>query len=245
MAVKRIMQTAGPDANVVVVSDHGFCAVPHRGSACSTCCAMPASTPPRSASAPRAPAAHIYVNLAGRESGGTVDAGPPTPPWSIRSPTCLTNAIDPNATFNNTLSNKRVVLQDRSPARSAARRVSAPLHLQQHRDRIPATSFAQLDVGYNFDGIQKSRCRPPGRCAVSTPRRRCSRRPNFYGAPRPRCQHSGDECNLPGGGASFQAATMSSRRWRNIDVAPTIMSILGVTPSPDGRRPRGFNSVLR
>ena len=94
--------------------------------------------------------------------------------------------------------------------------------------------FVMLAEGYNFDGIQNpgvARAGDPAFNATTT----VFSQPNFYGA-------HGHNPELRSMSASFIAAGPDIRRggvWRvsNIDVAPTIMYILGVRPAKtvDGR----------
>jgi predicted AlkP superfamily pyrophosphatase or phosphodiesterase len=85
-----------------------------------------------------------------------------------------------------------------------------------------------MDVGYNFDGIQNPvvvRQGDPAFNATTT----VFSVPNFYGA-------HGHDSHLKSMSASFLAAGPAIRnhktidRVHNIDVAPTIMQLLGVRP---------------
>jgi hypothetical protein len=89
--------------------------------------------------------------------------------------------------------------------------------------------LALMIEGYNFDGIQSppvARYGEPGASSASL----VYSVPNFYGA-------HGHDSNLPSMSAIMYAAGPSIRadlrlrRVRNIDVAPTVMEILGVQPA--------------
>src|SRR5262249_26020510 len=91
--------------------------------------------------------------------------------------------------------------------------------------------FAQLAEGYNFDGIQS-----PGVARVGDPPFDAATTalsvPNFYGA-------HGYDAQLKDMSATFMAAGPAIEKHktiahlRNIDVAPTIMHLLGVRPGDD------------
>src|SRR5262249_8647915 len=71
-AVARVMDAAGPSANVLVVSDHGFAPF-HTAVNLTNLLRNAGVDVSKIAVRTSGPAANIYVNLAGRESGGTVD----------------------------------------------------------------------------------------------------------------------------------------------------------------------------
>jgi predicted AlkP superfamily pyrophosphatase or phosphodiesterase len=99
-----------------------------------------------------------------------------------------------------------------------------------------------MDVGYNFDGIQSPGVARLGDAPFAAATTVFST-PNFYGA-------HGHDPDIDEMSATFLAEGHDFRKHktvsavRNIDVAPTIMSILGVAPSPkvDGRV---LNEALR
>jgi predicted AlkP superfamily pyrophosphatase or phosphodiesterase len=85
-----------------------------------------------------------------------------------------------------------------------------------------------MKPGYNFDGTQNPVVLRQGDSASATP---VLSVPNFYGA-------HGYDSRLPEMSAVFLAAGPDIRPGitlpvvRNIDVAPTVFSILGVEPGP-------------
>ncbi len=106
-----------PRSNVIVVSDHGFApfhtsvnatnllkaaliAKGFDGSLVNTAVTIRTS----------GPAANVYINLAGRESGGTVDTATYTALVAAIAD-YFRSAIDPNANFNYSLSKKRIFTQ--------------------------------------------------------------------------------------------------------------------------------------
>jgi predicted AlkP superfamily pyrophosphatase or phosphodiesterase len=99
-----------------------------------------------------------------------------------------------------------------------------------------------LDVGYNFDGIQNPVVVRQGDPAFD-PSTTVFSVPNFYGA-------HGYDPQLPSMSASFLAAGphivrgASVPQVTNLDVAPTIMHLLGVAPGPDVDG-RVLNEILR
>ena len=226
-AVTRIMETAGPRSNVFVVSDHGFAPF-HTAVTLTNLLKNAGVDTTKIGIRTSGPAANIYVNLQGRESGGTVD--PATYASLVTQiANALSNFIDPNNTFNGSLKNKKIFTNV----------VSRPANCPQGPGFCTSKEigqdfgdvFAQLDVGYNFDGLQSpgvARQGDPAFVAATT----VLSVPNFYGA-------HGHDANNPAMSATFLAAGPNIRdhktvlRVHNIDVAPTIMSILGVRPGED------------
>ncbi|MEZ4339637.1 MAG: alkaline phosphatase family protein, partial [Sandaracinaceae bacterium] len=232
-AVASVIDTVGvdgrglPRSNIFVVSDHGMAPF-HTAVNLKTLLTDVGIDTASDVLSVRTsgPAANIYVNLAGRESGGTVDAATyQTLVAQIAG--VLRNAKDPNWAFNYTL-----------PAGRLFSQVSVrPLFCSEGvgfctSDEIGQDSgdvFAVMAEGYNFDGIQRPRRRPPGDPPYDSATSVFSV-PNFYGA-------HGYDPTLPSTSASFIAAGPAIRRYvtvdqvSNIDVAPTIMHLLGVQPS--------------
>ena len=101
--------------------------------------------------------------------------------------------------------------------------------------------FALMAPGYNFDGIQNPGVARLGDAPFNAAMTTVSM-PNFYGA-------HGHDPELPVMSATFIAAgpqireETTIRRMHNVDVAPTIMRILGVTPPQlDGK---ALQEILR
>jgi hypothetical protein len=223
-AVKQIIDAAGHDTNVVVVSDHGF--APFHSSVSMTNILRNAGVDTtKVAVRTSGPAANIYVNLQGRESGGTVDAATYNA-LVAQITAAVKNAVDPNPRFNGSLDGGRLfnVVETRPAQCDAGTGLCTSRTIGQDFGDV----FALMAVGYNFDGIQSPGVArlgdPPFNAATTT-----VSMPNFYGA-------HGHDPELGEMSATFIArgpqirehATI--RRMHNVDVAPTITRLLGVDP---------------
>jgi len=238
-AVRRIADAAGPKSNIIVVSDHGFAPF-HTAVSLINILRNAGVDTSQLALRTSGPAANIYVNLQNREAGGTVDA------TTYRNlvtqvATALKNATDPNPRFNFTLDKSRHVFTnvDVRPFNC-----DEGLGLCTSRDigQDFGDVFAIMDEGYNFDGIQS-----PGVARQGDPPFNATTTvfsvPNFYGA-------HGHDPEIKSMSATFLAAGPDIRqhktidRVHNIDVAPTIMKLLGVRPARtvDGR---ALEEILR
>src|SRR5262249_2816572 len=235
-AVDAIIRAVGtkhgvPRSDIIVVSDHGFASFPTAVSANNLLTAAlisggfsPALLNTGVVIRTSGPAANIYVNLAGRESGGTIDAT--TYRFLVNAIAAyLRNVQDPNPRFNYSLDHRKLFSQV----------FTRPLTCGQPgfctNDNVGQDSgdvVAIMDVGYNFDGVQT-----PGVARLGDPpfdpATTFLSAPNFYGA-------HGYDPNLSVMSATFYAAGPDIRDgavipWmHNIDVAPTILRILGVKP---------------
>jgi predicted AlkP superfamily pyrophosphatase or phosphodiesterase len=237
-AVDAIVRKVGtkpngePRSNIMVVSDHGFAPFHTAVNATNLLKAAlvangfdPNLVNSAVSIRTSGPAANVYINLAGRESGGTVD----TATYSA-----LVNAIsgyfrkfqDPNGTFNYSLAKKRVFTQVFArPSDCGNPGFCTNGRIGQDFGDV----FAIMAEGYNFDGVQNPGVARQGDPAYDSAKTIFSV-PNFYGA-------HGHDSNGPNMSASFYAAgpnikhNVVVRKMRNIDVAPTIMGILGVSPA--------------
>ena len=237
-AVDAIIRKVGtkasgvPRSNIIVVSDHGFApfhtavngtnllkaALVAKGfdpGLVNTAVTMRTSGPD----------ANVYVNLAGRESGGTVDTATYNALVGAIS-SYFRSATDPNPNFNYSLNKRKIFTQV----------FARPSDCGQPgfctNDRIGQDSgdvFAIMAEGYNFDGVQSPGVARLGDPAYD-PAATVFSTPNFYGA-------HGHDSNGPNMSASFYAAGPNIKhgvvvpKMQNIDVAPTIMGILGVSPA--------------
>ena len=222
-AVKRIADAAGPDSNVIVVSDHGF--APFHSSVSMTNILKNAGIDTtKLAIRTSGPAVNIYVNLQQRESGGTVD--PATYAALVTQITdAVKNAVDPNPKFNGSLEAGRLftVVETRPLQCEAGIGQCTSKTIGQDFGDV----FALMAPGYNFDGIQNPGVARLGDAPFNAATTTLSM-PNFYGA-------HGHDPKLPAMSATFIAAgpqirDTTIRRMRNVDVAPTIMQLLGVRP---------------
>lgn len=223
-AVKQITEAAGPDSNVIVVSDHGFAPF-HTSVSMTNILKNAGIDTTKVAIRTSGPAVNIYVNLQQREQGGTVD--PATYQALVTQITdAVKNAVDPNPKFNRSLEGGRLftVVETRPLQCEAGLGQCTSKTIGQDFGDV----FALMAPGYNFDGIQNPGVArlddPPFSAATTT-----LSMPNFYGA-------HGHDPKLPVMSATFIAAgpqirnNTTIRRMRNVDVAPTIMQILGVRP---------------
>jgi predicted AlkP superfamily pyrophosphatase or phosphodiesterase len=223
-AVKQIADAAGSDSNVIVVSDHGFAPF-HTSVSMTNILRNAGIDTSRVAIRTSGPAANIYVNLQNRESGGTVD--PAAYKALVTQITnAVTNAVDPNAKFNFSLKGGRIftVVETRPLQCDAGTGQCTSKTIGQDFGDV----FALMAPGYNFDGIQSPGVARQGDAPFNAATTMLSM-PNFYGA-------HGHDPELPVMSATFIAAGpqirdgATIRRMRNVDVAPTIMQILGVKP---------------
>ncbi|MFK4656817.1 putative AlkP superfamily pyrophosphatase or phosphodiesterase [Bradyrhizobium japonicum] len=223
-AVKRIADAAGPDSNVIVVSDHGFAPF-HTSVSMANILKNAGIDITKVAIRTSGPAANIYVNLQQREQGGTVD--PATYKSLVTQITeAVRNAVDPNPKFNGSLEDGRLftVVETRPLQCEAGLGQCTSKTIGQDFGDV----FALMAPGYNFDGIQSPGVARLGDAPFNAATTTLSM-PNFYGA-------HGHDPKLPVMSATFIAAgpqirnNATIRRMHNLDVAPTIMQILGVRP---------------
>ncbi len=222
-AVKQIADAAGRDSNIIVVSDHGFAPF-HTSVSLTNLLSSAGIDTTKVAIRTSGPAANIYVNLQNREQGGTVD--PATYNALVAQITdVVKNAVDPNSRFNYSLRDKRIftVVETRPLFCDAGTGLCTSKTIGQDFGDV----FALMAPGYNFDGIQSPRCRPPRRYPVQ-----CG---DDRAVDAELLRAHGHDPELPVMSATFIAAgpqikDTTIRHMQNIDVAPTIMRILGVTP---------------
>jgi predicted AlkP superfamily pyrophosphatase or phosphodiesterase len=229
-AVERIVDAAGRDSTVFVVSDHGFAPF-HTAVSIANLLTTAGIDVSKLAIRTSGPAVNVYVNLQGRESNGAVD--PATYADLVtRITAALKTATDPNARFNGSLQQGRLfpVVESR------------PLTCPEGVGRCTSSKigqdfgdvFALMAEGYNFDGLQNPGVARQGDAPFNAATTIFSV-PNFYGSHG----HDPEGQNMS---ATFLADGPGIRqnrtipRVRNIDVAPTIMRLLGVEPAEmDGR----------
>src|SRR5262249_16941408 len=121
---------------------------------------------------------NIYVNLQGRESGGTVDVATYNA-LVTQITNVLKTATDPNPAFNYSLDHKKVF------TKVVGRPLSCPAGAGLCTSNLTGQDFgdvfALMDVGYNFDGIQSPGVARQGDTAFNASTTVFST-PNFYGA---------------------------------------------------------------
>ncbi len=223
-AVGRIADTAGPSSNIFVVSDHGMAPF-HTAVSMLNLLRNAGVDTTKIGIRTSGPAVNIYVNLQGRESGGTVDQAT-YGALVTQIADVVKNATDPNGLFNYSLKGKRIFAAVESRPLSCAEGVGLCTNKKIGQDF--GDVFAQLDEGYNFDGIQSPGMARKGDTAFNASTTVFSV-PNFYGA-------HGHDSELRSMSATFLAAGPRIRphtsipQMRNIDVAPTILHLLGANP---------------
>ena len=172
------------------------------------------------------PAANIYINLKGREPNGIVERAEYLE-LQKQLVAVLRELRDTNPNYAGRRSDP---VFDQVFTRPTPRDLNDPMFGRHTSGVIGADSgdvYATLSLGYNFDGIQTPVVHRLGDpTANPTP---VLSVPNFYGA-------HGYDPKLKEMAAIFIAAGPSVcedelEEVRNIDVAPTILAILGVPPA--------------
>lgn len=234
-AVHRIIQKVGvnrrtgkPNSDVFVVSDHGFAPF-HTAVSLSNYFANLGMDTSKVRVYTSGPAVNVYINLAGRESGGTV-AKAEYVELLDKIETALWKLTDDNATY--TRGHAGTPVFDRVYKRPVPGDINDPALGRTTDAFIGQDSgdvYALLRVGYNFDGTQNPVIVRKGDMAAVAPQLPVFSVPNFYGA-------HGYAPEYKAMSASFLAAGPHIGKGRpdkvrNIDVAPTILGILGVPPA--------------
>ena len=247
-AVQAILKNVGldrtgtPKSNVIVVSDHGM--APFHTSVNLTNVLKNAGIDTTQLTITTSgPSVHIYVNLQGRESGGTVSATDyRTLVNNIAA--ALSNFTDTNTNFNNpantsfpfSLTNNKVFTKVASRPFTCPSGAAIGFCTSEDIGQDSGDVFAVMDLGYNFDGFQSNVLRVGDSTPMTTaPNLQVFSVSNFYGA------HGYDP--------SFNATTASAmsaiffaagpniksgiilNQINNIDVAPTVLQLLG-SPIP-------------
>jgi hypothetical protein len=228
-AVQRIIEAVGtdrhgePKSNVFVVSDHGMAPF-HTAVNLGAFLASRGFDPTKVRAVTSGPAANIYISLQGREPNGTVTQGE-----YLTLQQQLVDAlrefvdVNPNYALHH---RHRVHVFDQVHARPTV--ASAPFGLGTNRfiGQDSGDVYATLSLGYNFDGTQSPVVARLGDDAAASA---VLSVPNFYGA------HGYDPRLREMSAIFFAAGPQICRREleevRNIDVAPTILSFLGVPPA--------------
>lgn len=230
-AVQQIINKVGvdaqgvPKANILVTSDHGF-EIFHTAVSITgflTANGIP-NTKVRAYTS--GPAVNFYINLQGREPGGTVTrAEYLSLQRQLRDALRVWNDTNPNYT----LGAARVPIFDKIytrpvPANSNDLGFGVVTGGSKFVGQDFGDVYALLTVGYNFDGIQSPVVKRMGDANAST-----LSVPNFYGA-------HGYDPTLLNMSAIFYAAgpnikTGTLSEIHNIDIAPTLLNYFSVTPA--------------
>ena len=227
-AVEAILNAIGshggePQRDVLVVSDHGMAPF-HTAVSLRNLLANAGVNINLLGLRTTGPAANVYVNLQGREAGGTVSPAD-YPALVAQVASALRTARDPHGFFN---SNASLLFSD-VLTRSNACGVPG-FCIDQDFGQDTGDVLALMIEGYNFDGIQIPGVSRLGEAPFSAATTVYSV-PNFYGA-------HGHNSDLRSMSAIFYASGPSLKQGRkvdvlrNIDIAPTVMEILGVAPAP-------------
>jgi predicted AlkP superfamily pyrophosphatase or phosphodiesterase len=240
-AVQRIMDAVGVDkhgeplSDVLVVSDHGMApfhtAVRLAGLLAGAGIDVGTGAQVRLGLRTTGPAAHVYVNLQGREPGGTVS--PEAYAGLVQAvAAALRSARDPSDFYNPTGAPLFTHVWTRPTGCGRPDGFCTDPNIGQDSGDV----FALMAEGYNFDGTQTP---PVARLGDLGPAADVYSVPNFYGA-------HGHASDLPSMSAILYAAGPSLKKKkvavvRNIDIAPTVLEILNVDPAPtvDGTVIRG------
>jgi hypothetical protein len=175
------------------------------------------------------PAANIYISTQGRESNGTVStSSSATPNYALLQSqviSALNNAVDANTFYTQGGTKPLFSVVEPRPLPAAS---GTNASIGQDSGDI----FAILSPGYNFDGTQSpvvARTGDPAATATTT-----LSQPNFYGV------HGFVPSGFPGNlmsaifyaaGPNIKQSATPLKKVSNIQIAPTILSILGVAPS--------------
>ena len=219
-AVQKIIQAVGtnrqgvPNSNIFVVSDHGFSTFHTSVNLTNYLQSQGISTNQVKAYT-SGPAANIYINLAGRESDGSVSQSD-----YANLQQKIVNALNAlTDTNSNYIYSGLQPVFDQIYSRPAPTGIGTSSNIGQDFGDV----LAILHDGYNFDGFQSSVTRS-GDANTSSPIFSVS---NFYGA-------HGYDPNMPKLSAIMYAAGPNINRRgsvgviHNTDIAPTINGLLGV-----------------
>ncbi len=229
-AVQRIISTVGTDrhgkplSNIIAVSDHGFTTF-YTSVNLNAYLSSKGFDLNQVRAVTSGPAAHVYINLQGREPNGIV-----TRQDYITLQKQVVQALgelqETNPNYN---LGKTTQIFDQVYARPLPNDINDPTFGLGTNDIIAQDSgdvFATMKEGYNFDGTQTP---PVARLGDDSTTSQFLSVSNFYGAHgyNPITQEMS---------ASFFAAGPDIRKGkleqiRNIDVAPTIDQLLGVKPA--------------
>lgn len=230
-AVQRIIDAVGtdslgrPNSNIIVVSDHGFAPF-HTAVNINNFLSSRGFNNTQVRAITSGSAVNIYINLQGREPNGTVDREEYiTLQQEIIQ--ALTEFVDTNQNY--TLGSGSVPVFDKiysRPVPSDLNDSSFGLNTSEFIGQDSGDVFGIMKLGYNFDGTQTPVVQRLGDANSTSP---VFSVPNFYGA-------HGYDPTLPQMSAIFYAAGPDIERGtisqvRNIDIAPTILQILGVEPA--------------
>ena len=209
-----------PNSNIFVVSDHEFDPFHTAVNANAFLTANGFDTT-KVRAVISGPAVNFYVNLQGREPGGTVSR---TEYLTLQQQ--LFNALQNLTDANPNYTNGTITVFDKIYTRPVPDDINDPQFGRQTNEFIGQDSgdvFAMMRTGYNFDGVQTPVVIRKDDPVVGNPVLSVA---NFYGA-------HGYDPNISNMSAIFFAAGPdigrgTLRQIQTVDVAPTILKLLGV-----------------
>jgi predicted AlkP superfamily pyrophosphatase or phosphodiesterase len=217
-----------PNSNVIVVSDHGMAPF-HTAVNMTQILANAGFNSSQVRAVTSGPAANIYISTQGRESNGTVSTNAAaTPNYALLQSqvvSALNNAVDSNTFYTQGGTKPLFSVVEPRPLPAAS---GTNASIGQDSGDI----FAILSPGYNFDGTQSPVVARTGDPAATSTT--ALSQPNFYGV------HGFVPSGFPGNlmsaifyaaGPNIKQSSAPLKKVSNIQIAPTILSILGVTPS--------------
>ena len=199
-AVQLIIDTVGrdrhgrPNSNIIVVSDHGMAPF-HTAVNLNAYLALRGFDTSKVRAVTSGPAVNVYINLQGREAGGTVTREEYLE-LQDQIAAALRDLVDANPNY---VSGQPVRVFDQVHQRPTPQNIASPQFGLSTNNVIGQDSgdvFAVLRLGYNFDGIQTPVVQRLGDAQAATPFLSV---PNFYGA-------HGYDPRLPDMSAIFFAA---------------------------------------
>ena len=220
-AVERIIQAVGVDKNgrplndVILVSDHGM--APFHSAVALTALLAREGIDMRQVNVRvSGPVANVYVGLKGRESDGALSRDEYLKTVN-RIASILRTARDNNGFFN---PGRTTLFSDvwTRPATCGRPGFCTDQHIGQDTGDV----LALMREGYNFDGRQS-----PAVTRIGDSDNAVFSVPNFYGSHGHRSSLRSMRAIFYAAGPSFRQRTQISRV-RAVDIAPTVLKILGV-----------------
>ena len=231
-AVQRIIDAVGVDsdgmplADIFLVSDHGFAPF-HTAVNINNLLVANGIDTTKVRAVTSGPAANIYFSLQGREPNGTLTR-PQYLALRKKVQDILKNLQDTNPNYTNGAASVPVFEQVFvRPTPGGLNDPDFGLDTKQFIGQDSGDIYALMTIGYNFDGTQNPVVQRLGDAPSTAP---VLSVPNFYGA-------HGHNPSQPDMFAFFAAAGpdikpgLIRRSVHNVDLAPTVEKLLGVTPA--------------